>query len=59
MGVVGALEQVALAEEEVESGEVDHVPLLPHHHAQVLQGHLEQYDDSKRRRPASPQGRSR
>ena len=40
MGVVGALEQVALAEEEVESGEVDHVPLLPHHHAQVLQAHL-------------------
>ena len=36
MSVVGALEQVALAEEEVEGGEVDHVPLLPHNHAQVL-----------------------
>ena len=40
MGVVGALEQVALAEEEVEGGEVDHVPLLAHHHAKVLQANL-------------------
>ena len=59
MGVVGSLEKVALSEKEVEGREVDHVPLLPHHHAQVLQGHLEQYNDSTRRRMASPRGRSR
>ena len=59
VGVVGSLEKVALSEKEVEGREVDHVPLLPHHHAQVLQGHLQQYNDSKRRRLASPRGRSR
>ena len=49
MGVVGSLEKVALSEKEVEGREVDHAPLLPHHHAQVLQGHLEQYNDVKKR----------
>ena len=41
MGVIGALQQVALVEEEVESGEVDPVPpLLTHHHPKVLQTNL-------------------
>ena len=45
MGVVGALEQVALAEEEVEGGEVDHVSPLPHHHPKVLQPNLVGHTD--------------
>ena len=40
MGVIGALKQVALVEQEVESGEVDPVPLLTHHHPKVLQTNL-------------------
>ena len=40
MGVIDPLEKVAFAEEEVEGGEVDHVPLLAHHHAKVLQANL-------------------
>ena len=41
MGVISALKQVALVEEEVERGEVDTVPpLLPHHHPKVLQTNL-------------------
>ena len=45
MGVVRSLKQVALGEKEVEGGEVDHVPALPHHHTKVLKSNLADHTD--------------